>query len=164
MGTRSNIIVEREDGKWCRIYSHWDGYPSHHGPLLLNHYNRQARAKSLVSYGDLSSLDRHNNKPPGHSYDTPVKGHTVYCGRDRGEEGTEGLIGESLAAVWPDGDTLAPSTSTSGRPRKLPGYVGDADEGSETLKPLAAVVAGEEPEPTPNVKAFGGNFVIGTRK
>ena len=56
MSTRSDIIVQRADGKWHRIYCHSDGYLSHNGQILFDHYNSQAKAESLVQLGDLSLL------------------------------------------------------------------------------------------------------------
>jgi len=86
MGTRSDIIVHRADGKWARVYCHWDGYLSHNGRILFDHYTSQKQAEKLVSHGDMSSLAPRCSKPKGHSFDKPVKGFTVYYGRDRGEK------------------------------------------------------------------------------
>ncbi len=162
MGTRSAIIVERTDGKWAHVYCHWDGYPEHHGPILLGSYATQERAEALVAPGDMSSLAEQCDKPHGHTFDNRVEGYTVYYGRDRGEKGTAAKVKATLAAAWPGTDTGAEYIYVWKRGEGW--HIGDADEGSETLKPLAAVMAGSEPEPKPNVKAFGGNFVIGTRK
>lgn len=105
MSTRSDIIVHRADGKWSRVYCHFDGYPEHHGPILTGHYSDQAKAEELVSHGDMSSLDKSCEKPEGHSYSTAVNGYTVYYGRDRGEEGAEPVIGDTLEAAWPEKGT-----------------------------------------------------------
>jgi hypothetical protein len=102
MGTRSNIIVHRADGKWSSIYCHWDGYPSHHGPILTKNYATQTKAESLVSHGDLSSLAPKNSKPKGHSLDKPKPGYCIYYGRDRGEEGVDAQVCDTLRDVWPD--------------------------------------------------------------
>lgn len=85
MATRSNISVKVGD-VYRTVYCHWDGYPSHNGDILLNHYNTQCKAEGLVSYGDISSLNERMDKPEGHSYENNVNGCTVYYGRDRGEE------------------------------------------------------------------------------
>ena len=168
MGTRSDIIVEREDGTWKRIYCHWDGYPSHNGRILYDHYNTQKLAEAVVKPGDMSSLDAKCTKPKGHSYETKVPGYSVYYGRDRGETDVEGTIGDSLSAVWPDSETGTEFTYVWRKDREedefVGGwYVGDPDEGSETLKPLKDVLDGTIEEPKTNIKAFGGNFVIGKR-
>jgi len=110
MGTRSNIIVKVSNGKWQRIYCHWDGYISHHGPILLEHYNSQELAEKLVSGGDLSSLDINCEVPDGsvreapHKFGNPVDGYCVYYGRDRGEEQTVRLF-DTLFEAFPKGDS-----------------------------------------------------------
>jgi hypothetical protein len=167
MGTRSDIIVERLDGTWKRVYCHWDGYISHNGKMLFEHYNSQERAEAVVAPGDMSSLHEKCDKPEGHSYETKVPGYSVYYGRDRGETDVDGTVGDSLSAVWPDGDTGTEYTYVymkNPRTDVREWYVGDADEGSETLVRLEDALSGVTEEPKPNVKAFGGNFVIGTRK
>ncbi len=83
MATRSNINVKVGEVYHC-IYCHWDGYPSHHSPILTGHYNSQELAEKLVSYGDISSLAESCEQPEGHSYDSPADGYTTYYGRDRG--------------------------------------------------------------------------------
>ena len=105
MGTRSDIIVKLANGQWKRIYCHWDGYLSHNGKILFEHYNSQKKAEALVKHGDLSSLDEKCSKPHGHSFDFRVNGYCVYYGRDRGEKNTEGHTGASLESVWPSADT-----------------------------------------------------------
>ncbi len=63
MATRSAIGIV--DGDRCiSIYCHWDGYPSHNGIILLEHYDR-AKTLELVSLGSLSVLrenigEKHN--------------------------------------------------------------------------------------------------------
>ena len=102
MSTHSNIIVHRADGTWKRVYCQFDGYLEHHGPILLGHYGTQETAERLVQPGDMSHLDVRCDGAPGHSYDNPVKGQTVYYGRDRGEEDTEGQVGESYSSIAHD--------------------------------------------------------------
>lgn len=85
MGTRSNIGYKKPDGKIVAAYCHWDGYPSHHGKILLANYNTAEKVKELVSGGNISILAERCDKPDGHSFENPVTGHTVYYGRDRGE-------------------------------------------------------------------------------
>jgi hypothetical protein len=87
MGTRSTITVKGKE-HFHSIYCHWDGYISHNGEILFNHYNTFDDAMQLVSNGDISSLGPRCDKPKGHSFDNPVDGCTVYYGRDRGESGT----------------------------------------------------------------------------
>lgn len=88
MATRSTIAVQNADGTVTGIYCHWDGYLSHNGRLLQDHYNTEELARELVSVGDISSLNERCKPAEGevHSYDKPAKGVTVYYGRDRGED------------------------------------------------------------------------------
>ena len=54
MATRSSISIvsERtENGKGKTIYSHWDGYPSHNGRILLEHYQDPKKIKALNNQG-----------------------------------------------------------------------------------------------------------------
>ena len=88
MSTPSSISVKVGDTVKS-IYSHWDGYPSHHGRLLLENYNSQELAEQVVSVGDLSILAESMDKPEGHSFDTSVPGCSIAYGRDRGEEGVD---------------------------------------------------------------------------
>ncbi len=130
MGTRSDIIVKRQDGKWAKIYCHWDGYLDNNGVVLAEHYNTQELAEAVVAPGDMSSLHEKCDKPEGHSYDNRVAGYTVYYHRDRGEpaEDTAGIVGDSLAEVWPGADAWTEYTYVwsdgswrVGLPRRGPG-------------------------------------------
>jgi hypothetical protein len=97
MATRSNIAVQRRDGTYKVIYCHWDGYPTGVGTRLINFYNSQELAEALVEPGDISYIEKRCDGAPGrHTSDTPVSDQTVYYGRDRGEEGTEGVVGNTL--------------------------------------------------------------------
>ena len=55
MGTRSMIIIE-EEGHYCGVYCHWDGYLEHNGAILLDHYRDAQQVEALIGGGDLSSL------------------------------------------------------------------------------------------------------------
>lgn len=85
MATRSRIGYVSESGKIVSAYCHWDGYPSHNGKILLEHFNEMEKVKALVAGGDMSILAPSIEKPNGHTFDSPVDGHVVYYGRDRGE-------------------------------------------------------------------------------
>ena len=95
MGTRSNIAAN-VDGKVKVIYCHFDGYIEHVGQVLYDHYNSQERAEELLALGDISSLDERCDCPEGHTYGKAVDGCTIAYGRDRGEEGTEAKLFDSL--------------------------------------------------------------------
>jgi hypothetical protein len=56
MATRGTIFIEREDGTFEGIYTHWDSYPSHNGKILHNHYNTEEKVNELLANGELSSL------------------------------------------------------------------------------------------------------------
>ena len=92
MATRSNIAVKMNDGTFKKIYCHFDGYVSHNGVMLLEHYNSQERAEALVALGNISYLRPSIECPSGHSFDYPVAGYTVAYGRDRGEKKQEAQI------------------------------------------------------------------------
>lgn len=62
-----------EGDEYIHIYNHWDGYFSHVGKLLLNHYNDINLVKNLVSLGDISFLESNLE-------------NTVAYHRDRGED------------------------------------------------------------------------------
>jgi hypothetical protein len=160
MGTRSDIIVERTNGTWARVYCRWDGYPRHHGPILRDHYSTQTLAEALVASGDMSSLAERCDKPHGHTFDHPIDGYCTYYGRDCGETGTAPTVGRTLKSVWPK-DTATEYTYVF---RKEGGwYVGDTNKGEASLMTIDDALAGIN-TPEPHVKAFGLNFVIGKRK
>lgn len=88
MATRSRIAIEDQDGTARSIYCHNDGYPSHHGPILLEHYTTQEKVESLIALGSISSLAPETEIPEGvtHSFDNPTKGIVVAYHRDREED------------------------------------------------------------------------------
>ena len=88
MSTRSTIGVRMPNGYIHWIYCHFDGYPSHHMPILENYYNTQEKVESLIHLGDMSILDKSNDCPEGHSFESPVDGYCIYYNRDRGENTT----------------------------------------------------------------------------
>lgn len=107
MSTRSNIIVKLADGRFHSVYCHYDGYLSGVGQTLIDHYNSQALAESLVAGGDISALKQFCTGGPGHTFDHPLPEQTTYYGRDRHEPNTEGRDGANLAEVWPGKDAWA---------------------------------------------------------
>ena len=102
MGTRSRIGVMHGD-KCKSVYCHWDGYLSHNGAILQEHYD-SAKANHLVALGDISSLGKHigeahpfskfdiNKDDP--DFDKLIaltelaedNGWTTFYARDRGEK------------------------------------------------------------------------------
>jgi hypothetical protein len=97
MGTRSTIAIQNEDGTVTGIYCHWDGYLSHNGDILQNHYNTEAAVRELIALGDLSSLGSEiGEKHPFDTYnltegqkDPRWKDWCTAYGRDRGETNIE---------------------------------------------------------------------------
>ena len=91
MATRATIAIKVSDNEFKTIYSHWDGYPSHVGAILLAHYNDEAKVKELIALGDISAL-RMRVKPEEnevHSFDNAIEDVTIAYGRDRGETDIE---------------------------------------------------------------------------
>lgn len=86
MATRSTIWLKKDDGTFTGIYCHWDGYPSHNGKILLEHYNTEEKVEALVALGSLSSLAPSIECPEGHSFEKPIDGYSVAYARDRGED------------------------------------------------------------------------------
>lgn len=59
MSTNATIIVQRAGAgllEFASIYTHWDGYPSHHGPILLENYNTYEKVVELIKLGQISEL------------------------------------------------------------------------------------------------------------
>jgi hypothetical protein len=56
MSTRSSIAVEHANGTVSAIYCHFDGYLEGVGSNLVDAFNSQEMAETLVALGDLSSV------------------------------------------------------------------------------------------------------------
>lgn len=86
MATRSLILREKEEGEYEALYCHSDGYLTHNGAILLDHYSERERVDELFKRGDLSYLapimDPERTKY--HSYENPCSNVCVFYGRDRG--------------------------------------------------------------------------------
>lgn len=82
------IIAVKIDNQLHAVYCHNDGYLHSVGRCLLENYNTQEAAESLVALGDLSSVHPRLAPAPGeaHSFDHPAPGVTVAYHRDRGED------------------------------------------------------------------------------
>lgn len=181
MGTRSDIIVHRADGKWHRIYCHWDGYLSHNGKILFDAYTDQKHADALVALGNLSVLgpkigtkhpfDKPDFNTPAYAvHEKKYDGMCTSYIRDRGLGNWHyaktkaeflkleaGEIGDTLQAVWPDANTGTEFTYVWDQGKW---YVADPDEGTQAMIDLGDALSGKRTL-TPNVKAFGGPMVIG---
>lgn len=99
MGTRSTIAIQNADGTVTGIYCHWDGYLSHNGDILQNHYNTEEAVRELIGLGDLSSLgETVGVKVDFDDYDSH-KGQCVAYGRDRGETSVDAATFNSHAEL-----------------------------------------------------------------
>jgi hypothetical protein len=102
MGTRSRIGVMQ--GNECKsVYCHWDGYLSHNGAILQEHYDSE-KINHLVSLGDLSTLcPEIGEKHPFSQYNVPEADRVNYdnwCtfyGRDRDETDTDFKVTNTFA-------------------------------------------------------------------
>ena len=89
MGTRSTIAIEYENGFVAQIYCHWDGYLSHNGKILLEHYTEVPKIAELINLGDLSVLDKEIGVKV--DFDDPSSipnGQCISYKRDRGDSDT----------------------------------------------------------------------------
>ena len=103
MGTRSRIGVMHGD-KLKSVYCHWDGYLSHNGRILQDHYD-SAKANHLVSLGDISSLRSEigvvhpfstwDTDMSSAEYEAQFANMTTFYGRDRGESGVDFTVDQS---------------------------------------------------------------------
>ena len=93
---RSMIGVMHGD-KCKAIYCHWDGYLSHNGRILFNHYDSE-KANHLVSLGGITNLretigEKHPFSFIGimsyYDYQDLYGKMTTFYGRDRGETGVD---------------------------------------------------------------------------
>jgi hypothetical protein len=97
MSTNATITAKCNDGQFRSIYTHWDGDPEGNGVILQKHYVDQDKIEALLALGAISALAPSIECPEGHTFDTPVEGHTIAYGRDRGEEGVEVEVFDTLA-------------------------------------------------------------------
>jgi hypothetical protein len=96
MATRSTIALEYADGTVDQIYCHWDGYLSHNGALLLEHYSDPFKLQKMIELGDMSSLrpdigvkhdfSQFESSIPSEEYERLYGDMCTFYGRDRGED------------------------------------------------------------------------------
>ena len=138
MGTRSDIIVHRTDGKWARIYCHWDGYLSHNGRILFDHYKDQKKVEKLVELGVLSSLKENIGRK--HSFESRTRTMCTFYGRDRGEKDVDAKVGNLIDEVWPESESWteftyvwASATFPDETEERFGWFVGDPGQGTGRL-------------------------------
>jgi hypothetical protein len=97
MATRSTIALEYADGTVEQVYCHWDGYLSHNGKILQEHYSDPFKLRDLIDLGGLSSLRRDIGEKHAFSqFDLPkeeveafvkrTENMCTFYARDRGEK------------------------------------------------------------------------------
>lgn len=95
MSTRSVIAKEIGDGQYKAIYCHNDGYPAHHGNILLECYNTPEKVEVLLMLGNISSLGR-KLQPDADFIPTEKRRYqqdtTVAYNRDYHEQGNKAQI------------------------------------------------------------------------
>ena len=93
MATRSTIAIRNDNGTVTGIYCHWDGYLSHNGQILQDHYADEDKVRALIALGHVSSLGPEiGERHPFDTYnlteeqkDPRWQNWTTFYGRDRGE-------------------------------------------------------------------------------
>lgn len=107
MGTRSSIAIRNADGTVTGTYCHWDGYLSHNGRILRDHYTDEAKIRALLSNGHVSSLRPEiGEKHPFDTYnlteeqkDPRWDDWCKFYRRDRNETGCESKLFGSWEAL-----------------------------------------------------------------
>ncbi len=102
MGTRSFIALEDTSiggsSIFRGIYCHYDGYLSHNGKILQEHYTTIEKVKQLIDLGNLSILGKDIGYK--HRFDEKVEGSCKAYGRDRGEQNTTAQTATSLKHIY----------------------------------------------------------------
>lgn len=109
MGTHATISVVNPDSTITQIYNHYDGYPAFLGHRLLESYNTEESARTLVEGGDISTVGKKGEAPryyatrstwdPSKAGDEPW-GHV----KPRVLTSQEGrLVNEEYAYLWEGG-------------------------------------------------------------
>lgn len=106
MSTNSIIAIKNRNGTVDSAYCHNDGYPSHNGAILAEHYNDESRVRSLISQGDMSVLGKHIDPDPSveHKFGAAQLDVTIFYGRDRGERNSRPIQYKSLDKALGDSE------------------------------------------------------------
>lgn len=84
MGTPC-VVALKELDKVTYVSINYDGYVTGVGAMLVDHFADIDKVRAMIAGGDISILAPNIDGCEGHSFATPVKGQTIYYGRDRGE-------------------------------------------------------------------------------
>ena len=101
MATISMIGMVEADNSVSAIYCHWDGYLSHNGKLLDQHYDSDVKVAELLALGDLSTLGATTEQPS-----TELLGHGTAARRFESIAAYRdelGQNGDEFRYLW-DGD------------------------------------------------------------
>ena len=103
MSTRSMIALKTGENQCIAIACHFDGYPEHHGPILLTAYGTEERVRALLALGDLECL----GLELGEKHSRADNRRPEWClarGRDANERNTQAChyLIEELAEGWID--------------------------------------------------------------
>lgn len=136
MSTRSRIGLRADDDSVVSIYTHNDGYPSHHAPILLDRYDTKAKVKALLALGDLSILT--GDLGVKQIFDAPRPypfAERMLClayGRDRGDTDCEAFKSPSVEAFEETANDCCAEYIYL-----FDGFVWWISEGADTWEPLA---------------------------
>lgn len=86
MSTHSRIGLQHPDTTITSIYCHWDGFPTHVGRILTEHYSDEGRIMALLALGNLSELGPEIGE--AHDFRSHGVTHPTWClayERDRGD-------------------------------------------------------------------------------
>jgi hypothetical protein len=104
MATRSHIGVRNTDGTVDYIYCHFDGYPSHNGKILIDHYADMDKVNALMKLGDLSILGAEiGEKQDFYDRFTYEQNWCLAYGRDRNEPNTSVKTTQFIDLLKDDG-------------------------------------------------------------
>lgn len=97
MATRSTIALEYADGTVDQIYCHWDGYLSHNGKILMEHWQDPFKVQEMMDMGALSQLGEVIGEKHDFNDDLDRNDCTFY-GRDRGESDVSAVSAKRFAS------------------------------------------------------------------
>ena len=103
MSTNSTISLLNDDGTVTSVYCHWDGYPTHNGRLLVDHYNNPEIIRQLLAHGSMSILGK--NIGEQHDFNDNDPNVCTFYHRDRDEDlevHTFGDIDSFIKAIQSD--------------------------------------------------------------